>query len=397
MFSGKRKLFIPLFLVLIAAGAVFWFSQSSHTDEALAADDATVEETEDAEVKDEKPAVPVELAAACSRDLPEYFRTTGSLQARRQVELIAKAQGQITVLNVEEGQQVAVGDIIMTLDHRKQELSAQQAKVKAETAELELARTENMVERGLVTEREFEEKKQIAQVAEVEFQLAEADLEDRIVRAPFSGRITTRSIELGQTVNVGDQLVGLAEVHPLMVELHLPEKIVLELALGQPVEVRSDAGRGEAMQGIVERIAPVVDPATSTIKVTLRVDDVQDQVRVGSFIRARVTTDVHEGAIAVPKKAIVPEAGASYLFVAEADSVRKVEVETGYADDTHIEIESGLDMGQQVVVVGQGGLRQGTRIRDLAAPVETETAEDEATENNDEESDEAQLAANQGS
>jgi hypothetical protein len=110
-----------------------------------------------------------------------------------------------------------------------------------------------------------------------------------------------------------------------------------------------------------------------------------------------VTTDVHVNAIAVPKKAIVPEAGTSYLFVAEADSVRKVEVETGYADDTHIEIASGLELGQQVVVVGQGGLRQGTLIRDLAAPEEPETVEDQGSENDaDAETNDAQLAANQG-
>jgi membrane fusion protein (multidrug efflux system) len=139
-----------------------------------------------------------------------------------------------------------------------------------------------------------------------------------------------------------------------------------------------------------------VDPATSTVKVTLRVDEASGEVRVGSFIRARVTTDVHEDAVAVPKKAIVPEAGASYLFVAEADTVRKVEVATGYADDTHIEIESGLQLGDRVVVVGQGGLRQGTRVRDLAAEVETDTADKDESSSEDQGKDDAQLASNSG-
>ena len=86
-----------------------------------------------------------------------------------------------------------------------------------------------------------------------------------------------------------------------------------------------------------------------------------------------VTTDVHENTLAVPKKAMVPEAGATFLFVAESDTVRKVPVETGYADDRFIEILAGLDEGDTVVTVGQGGLRHGARIRDLAARSETTT------------------------
>ena len=110
-----------------------------------------------------------------------------------------------------------------------------------------------------------------------------------------------------------------------------------------------------------------MDPATSTVKVTLRVEDRGGVTRVGSFVRARITTDLVENAISVPKKALVPEAGVTYVFVAEGDSVRKVTVTTGYADDEFIEITAGLTAGEKVVTIGQGGLRQGSKIKDLAA------------------------------
>jgi membrane fusion protein (multidrug efflux system) len=100
-------------------------------------------------------------------------------------------------------------------------------------------------------------------------------------------------------------------------------------------------------------------------------------------VRARITTDVRENAVAVPKRAIVPEAGANFVFVAEADTVRKVEVVTGYSDDEHIEIVKGVSLDEAVVVVGQGGLRNGSRIRDLnapqtASPEKSEASTDEA-------------------
>ena len=151
-------------------------------------------------------------------------------------------------------------------------------------------------------------------------------------------------------------------------DLFLPEKIVSDLQPGQPVEIRSDVDSEVPLMGTVDRISPAVDPSTSTVKVTLRVTDAEGKARVGSFVRARITTDTVNGAIAVPKSALVPEAGVIYLFVAEAESVLKVPVTTGYADDEFIEITGGLQLGDNVVSVGQGGLRHGSKIRDLNAP-----------------------------
>jgi membrane fusion protein (multidrug efflux system) len=223
-----------------------------------------------------------------------------------------------------------------------------------------------MVEKGLGSDRDFEEKRELAEVAELEHNLAKVRLDNKILRAPYAGQITVRSVELGQTVNPGDALVDIADVSPLEVRIFLPEKVVSKLHPGQQVEIRSDIDPGTPFPGTVDRIAPAVDPATSTVKVTLQVENPAETARVGSFVRARITTDVAQDVVAVPKRALVPEAGVNYLFVAEADSVRKVPVTTGYADDDYIEITEGVSIGDQVVTVGQGGLRQGTKIKDLA-------------------------------
>jgi RND family efflux transporter MFP subunit len=172
-------------------------------------------------------------------------------------------------------------------------------------------------------------------------------------------------------VGVGQALVGIADVNPLQVKLYLPEQVVKSLRPAQPVEVRPDVASDEVLAGRVELISPVVDPQTATVKVTLKVDDLRGAARVGSFVRARITTDVHQQATAIPKRGVVSEAGASYVFVAQADSVSKVAVETGYADDDYIELTTGAKVGDRIVVVGQGGLRQGSKIRVLATPTPT--------------------------
>jgi membrane fusion protein (multidrug efflux system) len=222
-----------------------------------------------------------------------------------------------------------------------------------------------MLDRGLGSDRDFEQARTEAEVAAAQRDLAQVRLDDKIVRAPFSGLVTDRLVEMGQTTNLGQPLVGLAEAPPLEVKLFLPEQVVKDLRTDQPVEIRPDVDAAVAMTGTVERIAPTVDPSTSTVKVTLRVDDSSAIARVGSFVRARITTDVRHGAVAVPKRALVPEAGATYVYLAEADSVRKVAVATGYADDDFVEVTDGLGLGSRIVTVGQGGLRNGSKIRDL--------------------------------
>jgi RND family efflux transporter MFP subunit len=374
---GKRRIGLTAIVVVVAGAAGFFALQTFSAGEpAEAVADEVAAEVEEAE---DEVKVPVALAAARVVDLPDFYHTTGTMEARRSVDLNARAAGQITRLVVEEGDWVEKGDVLLEIDPREQKLLVEEARVNSETAKLELARMENMAERGLETDRALEEARQAHQVNEAMLELARVRLSDHFLRAPFSGRVTLRHVDLGQTIEAGAATLALADVNPMQVKLFLPEKIVRRLAVGQPVEVRCDVDEDTVFESVLERIAPVVDAATSTVKVTLRVDDPAARDRSGSFIRARVTTDVHQDVIAVPRKALVSEAGATFLFVAEADSVRRVDVETGYTDGDWIEVFAGVDDGQDVVIVGQGGLRNGSRIEQLpdaaATPDETEPTE----------------------
>ncbi len=367
----SRLILFGAFLLVAASGLLVVQQAGNRRGEALAAAD-TLSAGGDEGGKDkdgkEAPPVPVETALAAARDLPAYFNATGSIEARRRVDLIAKAQGQITAIKVEEGDRVREGQVLLELDHREEEIRLAEARVRAETAARELTRIQGLTERELGSERDFEMARKEAEVAKAEVELAQVMIDNKIVRAPFSGLIGTRNVQLGQTVNPGQALVGLVDVSPLELRLFLPEPVVHRLNVGQPVEIRPDVAPKTLLTGKVDRIAPTVDPATSTVKVTLRVDALGDAARVGSFVRARITTDVHAEAVAVPKRALVPEAGATYLFVTEADTVRKVPVTIGYTDDDFAEVLSGVALGERVVTVGQGGLRPGSRVRDLDRP-----------------------------
>jgi membrane fusion protein (multidrug efflux system) len=139
--------------------------------------------------------------------------------------------------------------------------------------------------------------------------------------------------------------------------------VAAKIVPGEVVKVETEA-RDEDLEATVERISPVVDPATGTVRVTLRLPDGTD-ARVGGFVKARLTTDRKRDVLAVPKLALVEEGGLRSVFVAAADTVRKVEITTGLYDETHVEVLGGLEEGWTVVTLGRGGLRTGTRVEVL--------------------------------
>jgi multidrug efflux pump subunit AcrA (membrane-fusion protein) len=142
----------------------------------------------------------------------------------------------------------------------------------------------------------------------------------------------------------------------------------------------------EPVDATVERIAPIVDPTTSTVRLTLLVEGDPKQLRVGGFVKVRITTDTHQEALAIPKKALVEEGGLRSVFVAEADTVRKIEVRTGLYDESHVEILDGLEASEFVISIGQGGLRTGSHVKVLNADdVGWVSPSDEASESEGEE------------
>jgi multidrug efflux pump subunit AcrA (membrane-fusion protein) len=152
----------------------------------------------------------------------------------------------------------------------------------------------------------------------------------------------------------------LADFTPQRVRVHLPEPVAAKIHVGETVKVETEAAADD-LEAQVERISPVVDPETGTVRVTLRLPAGID-ARVGGFVKVRLTTDRKRDVLAVPKLALVEEGALRSVFVAEADTVRKVEVATGLYDETHVEVLGGLEEGWSVVTLGRGGLRTGTRV-----------------------------------
>jgi len=318
--------------------------------------------------------VPVELTAVTRADVPSFFTGTASIEAEQQADVLAKANGTVSRLHVEEGDDVAAGAILLELDATEHAARREEARVRAESQQREFERLRALHDKGIASDREFEDGKLLAETAQAQLKVADIMLDYTRVRAPFAGRITRRMLNVGQNVAIGTHLFSIADLDPLLARVHMPEKEVERIRIGQEVRIVPDARPSESHAGRVRLIAPAVDMRTGTVKVTVALDEGQDGLRPGAFVRAQIKTDTHARAMVIPKRALVSEGGETFVYRAVADSVVRVRIETGYADERMAEVVVGLGDGDRVVTVGQGAIRHGTKVRELVAARTDSTA-----------------------
>jgi len=335
------------------------------------------EESGDAEDGDGKPPIPVETAAVATGEVSSYLSSTANLVAENEVKVLAEWEGRLAQLHVEEGQRIAAGEILAQLADDDAEIGLEKAEVRAANARLAYERAQRLEDQGLMAREAFDRTAVDHRIAQQELEEARWKLEKTRIRAPFGGRVTERFVQLGQHVRPGDELFTVADFDPLVARVYLPEKDVLALAEGRPVRITLKADEAIAFAGRIRQISPVVDTSTGTVKVTVEAVSPPPQVRPGAFVQVDVVRETREAALLVPKDALVRELQKAYVFVARDGVAEKRQLGLGIEEGGRVEALSGVEAGERVIVAGQGGLKDGAPIKDLA---ETEQATEEPTE-----------------
>ncbi len=156
------------------------------------------------------------------------------------------------------------------------------------------------------------------EVAEAEWRLAKT-----VIRAPFTARVTERFITLGQHLRPGDELFTVADYDPLVARIYLPERDVIELEEGREVRITPAADTGLSFTGRIRQIAPVVDTATGTVKVTVEAVQPPDGVRPGAFVAIDIVRERHATALLLPRESVIRELRTAHVFVTEDDMAVK--------------------------------------------------------------------------
>ena len=218
-----------------------------------------------------------------------------------------------------------------------------------------------------MTIEDFEKAVMEKEVAEQELNEAEWRLGKTTIRAPFTGQVTDRVINAGQHVRPNDPLFTLTDFDPLIARIFLPERDVIALQPGRVVNLALRAANDVAFKGRIRQISPVVDTSTGTVKVTVEAVNPPPVVRPGAFVTVNIVRETKPTAIRIPREAVIRELREAHVFVVQGTVAKRRDVTLGIEEGDFIEATSGLVPGEQVIVAGQGALKDGSSIKVMTA------------------------------
>ncbi len=303
----------------------------------------------------------VEVARAEAIRLVDDVQAVGSLRSRQGVMLRPEASGRVARLGFADGQRVRRGQVLVQLDDTLQQAQLQQAQAQASIARTNLQRSRELLAQNFVSQSAVDQNSASLQVADSQVALAQAQVARMKVLAPFDGTVGIRSVQLGDYVKDGADLVGIEDLSALHVEFTLPERFVARVRAGQAIELALDALPGELFTGRIEALDSQVDPNGRALRVRAAVDNRGALLKPGMFARPRVVFAVREGAVVVPEEALVPQGARQLIFkVIDGENGQKVsqrlEAKLGLRLPGKVEILEGLKAGDQVVTAGHARL-----------------------------------------
>lgn len=367
-------------------------------------------------------AMGVELAAVETSSLRDDAQTIGTLKSRQNTIVRPEVAGRVVALGFSDGSQVRGGQMLVQLDDTLQRAEIQQSQAQVSIAQANHRRNQELVAQNFIAQRALDESQASLQVAQAQLSLTCARWQRMRIVAPYSGTVGIRTVNIGDFVKDGADLVNLEDLSALYVDFRLPERFQDKVSLRQTVEVQVDAISGRNFQARIEAIDPLIDangrsisvrallsnaggsakgktsdPAATMAKPSTGAPNSAEAIcppspavytdkggspgplRPGMFARVNALFALKQAALSVPEEAIVPMGGKQFVIKAVAPELvpdhgplppetklvsKLTEVKLGSRRPGRVEILSGLNPGDSVVVAGQHRLQKdGTGLR----------------------------------
>ena len=317
------------------------------------------------------PPEAVTTVVAQTQKWPATLSAIGSVQAVQGVTVSADLPGIVERIAFDSGRMVAEGQMLVQLDTRQEQAQLKAAEAQLGLARLNLERARGLRAEGIISQAEYdrvaaEDEQAKARVGEIQATIAR-----KTIRAPFSGILGIRQVNLGQYVTGGDAVVPLQALSPIYVNFSVPQQQVAQLRLGSEVRVVADGASGGEFAGRITAVDSVVDEATRNVQVQATLPNRDGRLRPGMFIQAHVVVGAPSSVVALPTSAISYAPYGDSVFVVEDvkgpkgetyRGVRQQFVKLGSARGDQVAVLSGLTPGEEVVSSGAFKLRNGAAV-----------------------------------
>lgn len=382
----KTGLLVLIALAVAAGGYYAWHSRATPSQTAPANEKRGAAN---------RPATPVQAAAAVLQSMPYYLNGLGTVTAANTVTVRSRVEGQLMALHFTEGEQVAAGTLLAEIDPRPYQVALTQAQgqlardqATLANARRDLSRYEKLAKTSLVSQQDLDTQRALVsetmgtlKADEGNVASAQLNLTYSRITAPIAGRVGLRKVDTGNYISAGDTdgLVVITQTHPIDVVFSVAESNISQILKaqksGQPlvVEAWDRSNTTLLTQGTLLSLDNQIDTTTGTIKLKARFSNEDDTLFPNQFVNARLKADTLQNAVTIPTAALQMSNEGHFVWVVNSENkVSKKRVTAGLQDSQKVVISAGLEAGERVITDGIDRLTDGATV-DVVAPQSTAT------------------------
>lgn len=307
--------------------------------------------------------VPVSVIPVIEGDMVAAVAFSATVESEQTVKVYSQANGLVEQLFVEEADRIAAGQVLVQLDDDDARLALRTARIEYEKVRQDSTRHSELFAKDLISRDLYEQATYLANRSRVAIDEARLALTRTKIRSPVSGVIAVRNIELGDRVNTSSPVYEVVTMDDLVARVHVPGRHRPNLHVGQHAQITSDMLPGYLTEGVIRRISPIIDPQSGTVRVTVALADAERKYAPGMFTNVALITERQRNALLVPKEALLYDASQTYAFVVRNNKAHRTRLETGLSNAQQVQVLSGVERGDSVIIVGHEGLRDGANVR----------------------------------
>ncbi|WP_297799678.1 efflux RND transporter periplasmic adaptor subunit [Arenimonas sp. GDDSR-1] len=324
--------------------------------------------------KDGKPkepeAVPVEVVTAASQSINASYAGTANLEAPNEAQVVAKSSGVMVSQLAEEGDSVRQGQVLARIDPARAQLEVQRSQATVNKLSNNFARAQELRRQNLISAEAHDQIRFDLESAKASLNLAKLELSYTNVTAPISGVIAQRMVKQGNLVTLNAPVFRIVNTQYLEAVMNVPERELALIKSGMPVRMTVDAVPGQAFEGRVDRVSPVMEAGSGTFRVTCAFDGKQI-LRPGMFGRFEIIYDRRENVLTIPRTAMLEDETDPAVYVVRSGKAVRAPVKIGYSNGEIAEVVSGLKGGDKIITAGKVAVRDGALVSVIAVDGKT--------------------------
>lgn len=345
------QLGIAVLLATLAASAWYWSATGKPSGAASA----------------QKPrqggAAVVETALTRRGTVQETVTAVGATRAAKSVQIVPTTAGLVTRIAFEAGQRVQAGAVLFELDSASERAAVREIESELINLRAQIARAETLRARKLLSEANLDDLRGKLGMAEARWEAMRSQRDKRSIRAPFTGVMGLRNINLGAYVDTNTVLTTLDDRSTIELEFRIPERYFSAVSIGQTVNATSIAFPQRSFGGTVRAVDTRIEPTTRAFRVRAELPNPDAVLPEGLFMAVTLVVAERRDVVLAPEEAIIKEGDANYVYVVEAGTAVRTAITIGQRRDAAVEVRSGLRPDLEVVVKGHQTLRDKAPVR----------------------------------